>query len=166
MSVGHFRSFIDHAYWGLDELLDALEQSPDRLDEEVLVGAQTPRTTLRHMFAFERGFLARLEGRDTQFRDPTPEDLAELRAQWEPIRQGWRDLLDSLSDEDLDAPLEVSLFDARYRTTRANILSQFVQHQGQHRSELAVMASTFGHSPGEFDWWNYLAASGQPIERL
>ena len=83
---------------------------------------------------------------------------------------GLRDLLDSLSDEDLDAPLAVSIFDARYRTTRANILSQFVQHQGQHqgqhRSELAVMASTFGHSPGEFDWWNYLAASGQPFEQI
>jgi uncharacterized damage-inducible protein DinB len=79
---------------------------------------------------------------------------------------GLRDLLDSLSDEDLDAPLAVSIFDARYRTTRANILSQFVQHQGQHRSELAVMASTFGHSPGEFDWWNYLATSGQPFEQI
>jgi len=72
----------------IDELLDALEQSPERLAEEVLTGAQTPRTTLQHMFAFERSVLARLEGRDTQFRDPTPEDLSELRAQWEPIRQG------------------------------------------------------------------------------
>lgn len=165
MSVEHFRSFVEHSYWGLDKLLEALEQSPGRLDEELLAGAQTPRTTLRHMFAFERGFLSRLHGNDAQFRDPTPENLAELRAQWEPIRQGWRDLLDSLTDGDLDAPFEVSLFDGQYRTTRANILSQFVQHQGQHRSELAVMASTFGHSPGEFDWWDYLESSGQPIER-
>ena len=81
-----------------------------------------------------------------------------------PIRQGWLDYLANLPDELLDEPFEVQLGDARYRVTRAQILSQYVQHQGQHRSELAVFASTFGHSPGEFDWWNYLQATGQPPE--
>jgi uncharacterized damage-inducible protein DinB len=41
-----------------------------------------------------------------------------------------------------------------------DILAQFVQHQGQHRSELAVLATHLGRSPGEFDWWDYLEARG------
>lgn len=166
MSVEHYRAFINHAYWGLDKIVLALGESPERLDEPVSAGAQTPRTTLRHMFAFERGFLSRLQGGDGSFSEPGPEDLDELLAAWAPIRQGWVDYFDSVTDAQLDEPFELRLWDERYRTTRANVLSQFVQHQGQHRSELAVMASTFGHSPGEFDWWDYLEKTGQPLEQI
>ena len=165
MSAQHFRAFIDHAYWGLDKILEALEQSPERLDEEVSAGAQTPRATLRHMYSFERGFLARLQGGDAPDDQPS-EEFEELRAAWGPVRQGWLDYIEAISDAELDEPFDIRLRGGRYRTTRANVLSQFVQHQGQHRSELAVMASTFGHSPGGFDWWTYLAETGQPIERL
>lgn len=164
MSAQHFAAFINHAYWGLDKILAALEQAPERLDEQVSAGAQTARTTLRHMYAFERGFLARLHGETALFSQPTPEDFEELRTDWALVRQGWLDYIVALSDDQLDEPFEVQLGDERYRTTRANVLSQFVQHQGQHRSELAVMASTFGRSPGEFDWWDYLEKTGQPIE--
>ncbi len=166
MTARHFQGFIEHAYWGLDKILAALEASPDRLDEQVSTGAETPRSTLRHMFAFERGFLARLNGGDGSSNDPAPEALDELIAAWAPVRQGWLDYIQALPDEQLDEPFELRLWDERYRTTRANVLSQFVQHQGQHRSELAVMASTFGHSPGEFDWWDYLEETGRPIEQL
>lgn len=38
-----------------------------------------------------------------------------------------------------------------------HVLSQFVQHQGQQRSELAVIVSVMGESPGEFDLWNFLS---------
>ena len=165
MSAQSFRAFVQHAYWGLDKILEALEQSPDRLDEAVSEGAQTARTTLRHMYMFERGFLARLRGGDSP-TDPSPEDFEELRAAWEPVRQGWLDYVGSLSDELHDEPFVMPLGKDRYRTTRANVLAQFVQHQGQHRSELAVMASTFGYSPGEFDWWDFLEQTGQPIEQL
>ena len=116
------------------------------------------------MYMFERGFLARLNGGDSP-TDPSPKDLDELRAAWTEVRAGWINLLETLTDEQLDEPFELRLCDDRYRTTRANVISQFVQHQGQHRSELAVMASTFGHSPGEFDWWDYLEETGHPIER-
>lgn len=166
MSARHFEAFIQHAYWGLDKILAALEQTPARLNEQVSVGAATPRKTLRHMYAFERGFLAGLHGEAASFSDPAPEDLEELRAAWAPVRQGWLDYISTVSDELLDEPFEVQLGDERYRTTRANVLSQFVQHQGQHRSELAVMASTFGHSPGEFDWWDYLEKTGRPLEQV
>lgn len=38
-----------------------------------------------------------------------------------------------------------------------HVLSQFVQHQGQHRSELAVIVSALGESSSEFDLWNFLS---------
>jgi len=166
MTVQHFRTFIEHAYWGLDKNLAALALTPERLDEAPSEGAASPLNTLRHMYMFERGFLARLQGADVSPADRAPEDLAALRAAWASVREGWLALLDSLTDEQLDEPFELRLWSDRYRTTRANVISQFVQHQGQHRSELAVMASTFGHSPGEFDWWDFLESVGRPLEQL
>ena len=164
MSTQHFLSFINHAYWGLDKIFEALEQTPERLDEEPSVGAATPRTTLRTCTCSSAASSPRLNGGDSP-TDPSPKDLDELRAAWTEVRAGWINLLETLTDEQLDEPFELRLWDDRYRTTRANVISQFVQHQGQHRSELAVMASTFGHSPGEFDWWDYLEETGHPIER-
>jgi uncharacterized damage-inducible protein DinB len=166
VSTQHFQAFVRHAYWGLDKLLEAFEQVPERLDEEPSAGARSPRVTLQHMYMFERGFLARLQGEDVSPSDRAPEDFEELRAAWVPVRHGWIELLDSLTDEQLDEPFELRLWNQRYRTTRANVISQFVQHQGQHRSELAVMASTFGHSPGEFDWWDFLEETGHPLEEV
>lgn len=89
--------------------------------------AQTPRTTLRHMYTFERAFLARLQGGDFP-TDPSSENFEELRTAWEPVRQGWLDYVDALTDALLDEPFEMPLWKERYRTTRANVLSQFVQH--------------------------------------
>lgn len=166
VTTQHFRRFVEHAYWGLDKILESLEQTPSRLDETPSVGAASPLNTLRHMYMFERGFLARLSGNDVSPDDRAPEDFEELRAAWQPVRAAWLELIDSLTDEQLDEPFELRLWGERYRTTRANVISQFVQHQGQHRSELAVMASTFGHSAGEFDWWDFLEETGRPIEQV
>lgn len=160
MSAAHFSDFIDHAYWGLDKLLDALEPlTDDELEREVMAGAMSARTILLHMYRFEAGWLARLSGDEP----PPPEefaDLASLRSAWEPVRQGWRDYVAGLSDEQLEESFTVSFGVESFSPARHQAISQFVQHQGQHRSELAVIASTFGRSPGEFDWWDYLANRG------
>jgi len=161
MSTAHFSAFIDHAYWGLDKLLDSLEPLTDEeLGREVMSGAMSARDILHHMYRFEAGWLTRLKAEDV----PPPEsfaDVASLRRAWEPVRQGWRDYVASLSDKQLDESFTVSFGDESFAPARHQAISQFVQHQGQHRSELAVIASTFGRSPGEFDWWDYLDETGQ-----
>jgi len=162
MTTAHFGAFIDHAYWGLDKLLEALEPlTDDELDRDVIPGATPARQILLHMYRFEAGWLARLNGDDP----PPPEqfaDFASLRTAWEPVRQGWRDYVASLSEEQLEESFTVSLGSERFSPARHQAISQFVQHQGQHRSELAVIASTFGRSAGEFDWWDYLEDRGVP----
>jgi|APSaa5957512535_1039671.scaffolds.fasta_scaffold136284_2 uncharacterized damage-inducible protein DinB len=160
MTTAHFTAFIDHAYWGLDKLFDALEPlTDDELDREVMAGAMPARHILLHMYRFEAGWLARLNGDDP----PPPEDfadLASLRTAWEPVQQGWRDYVAGLSEEELGASFTVSFGNDSFSPARHQAISQFVQHQGQHRSELAIITSTFGRSPGEFDWWDYLQDRG------
>ena len=59
------RAFIDHAYWGLDKLLEALEPlTDDELDRDVIADAAPARQILLHMYRFEAGWLARLNGDD------------------------------------------------------------------------------------------------------
>lgn len=164
MSNTYFSAFIDHAYWGLDKLLDALEPlTDDQLDREVMGGASSARVILLHMFRFEVGWLARLRGAEPPAAEDFA-DLAALRLAWEPIREGWRDYVASLDAERLDERFTVRFGDESFSPARHQVISQFVQHQGQHRSELAVIASTFGHSPGEFDWWDYLDSTGQRLD--
>ncbi len=161
MTTTHFSAFIDHAYWGLDKLLAALEPlTDDELDREVMAGAMPARNILLHMYRFEAGWLARLKGDDP----PPPEDFANLdalRAAWEPIREGWRTYVAGLSEDELEESFTVSFGSESFSPARHQAISQFVHHQGQHRSELAVIASAFGRSPGEFDWWDYLGDRGQ-----
>lgn len=160
MTTTHFSAFIDHAYWGLDKLLDALEPlTDDELDRDLLAGAMSARQILLHMYRFEAGWLARLNGD----APPPPHefaDLASLRTAWEPVRQGWRDYVAALTEDQLNASFTVSFGNESFSPARHQAISQFVQHQGQHRSELAIIASTFGRSPGEFDWWDYLEDRG------
>ncbi len=41
------------------------------------------------------------------------------------------------------------------------VLSQLTVHLAQHRSELALIVTGLGHSPGELNLWDYLSeASG------
>lgn len=160
MATVQFGAFLDHAYWGLGKLLDALEPlSDDELDREVMAGAVPGRMILRHMLGFETGWLARLTG-DERLPAPEVATIDALREAWVPVEAGWRSYVAGLSDGDLERSITVSFGAESFSPRIDQVLSQFVQHQGQHRAELAVIASTFGRSPGEFDWWDYLEARG------
>ena len=68
------------------------------------------------------------------------------------------DYMRTLTPERLDG--EISVPGETHRPRVRRVLAQFVQHEGQHRSELAALASHFGRSPGPFDWWDF-----EPIAR-
>jgi len=43
-------------------------------------------------------------------------------------------------------------------------LSQLAGHSAQHRSELALMVSGLGHSPGDFDLLSFLPETAEDAE--
>ncbi len=164
MTAEQFEAFIKHAYWGLDMILDAAEElSEAEFRARPLTGVQSVQETLIHMLGFEIFWGAILQGEEMQERrDPSRDpDLAALREAWMPVREKWLGFIATATPEQLNAQLEVKGPDENeYQPRARRALSQFVQHQGQHRSELAALVSQYGHSPGEFDWWDF-----EPIPR-
>jgi uncharacterized damage-inducible protein DinB len=163
MTAEQFEAFIKHAYWGLDMILDAAaELSEAEFRARPLTGVQSVQATLIHMLGFETFWGGILQGEqradqptaeEVRARDP---DLAALRKTWAPVREEWLGFVATATPEQLNAQLEVKGPDKNEYQPRARlVLSQFVQHQGQHRSELAALVSQYGHSPGEFDWWDF-----------
>ena len=158
-----FERFVEHAYWGLDKIGSALEAlGPERWTETPVQGLRSPRDIMVHMWGFENFWGARLRGEAPDKSPPSDpasfDDFASFMEGWRPVQAWWREHAATLSDEELDRGVELTWFDGSGRTPPArHILSQFVQHQGQHRSELAVLVSAMGESPGDFDLWLFLA---------
>lgn len=164
MSVEQFRAFIDHAYWGRDKILDALDGVPNGAlaGDPAIEGLHSVSEIVGHMMGFERLFSAVIRGDEPVFGAPDGDlsSVAGVRATWEPIEAGWRQYLETLDDEQLDRSVHLTWQSPDAVVRVRDILAQFVQHQGQHRSELAVLATHLGCSPGEFDWWDYLGERG------
>lgn len=164
MSLEQFPAFIDHAYWGRDRILDALEGVSDGTlaGDPPIEGLRSVSEIAGHMTEFERHFSAVISGGEPVFGAP-PGDLspvAGIGATWEPIEAGWRQYLEPLDDEQPERGVHPTWRGPDAVVRVRDILPQFVQHQGQHRSELAVIATHLGCSPGEFDWWDYLGKRG------
>ncbi len=167
MSVEQFREFIDHAYWGRDKILDALEGAPEGALTGVppLEGSRSISEIAGHMMGFERLFGAVISGGEPIFGAPDGDlsSVAGIRAAWEPIEAGWRQYLETLGDQELERDVHLTWWGPDAVVRVQDILAQFVQHQGQHRSELAVLATDLGCSPGEFDWWVYLQQRDEQV---
>ncbi len=160
MSVEQFRSFIDHAYWGRGKILDALDGvDVEQLDAAPLDELGSPREIIAHMLEFELLFSSLLIGDQPIFGGPDDEltSVDAIRSAWMPIEQSWRTYIDTLGDDDLDRPVHLTWRGPDAVVLLRDVLAQFVQHQGQHRSELAAIVTALGQSPGEFDWWDYQA---------
>lgn len=164
MTVAQFQRFIDHAYWGLDQLLDALEAgTAEEFASTPLTGLRSPREILVHMLGFERFWGSPLHGTDSveKLDLESIDSVAALREQWDPVREAWLSFMAGLSDAWLDEKVTIETPQrGKFEPELRRVLSQFVQHQGQHRSEVAALATALGHSPGEFDWWDYEEARG------
>ena len=84
--------------------------------------------------------------------------LASLRAAWDDLYADVGPYLASLDDSELDRRFTVFFpNDVTFSPRVHQSLSQLTVHSAQHRSELALMATGLGHSPGDLDLWRYLS---------
>ena len=159
-----FEGFVGHAYWGLDKIVSALEAlGPERWSETPVQGLRSPREIMMHMWGFENFWSARLRGEKLDRESPpiTPatfDNLASLLEAWRPVQNWCREHTAGLTEQELDRGIELTWMDGtNHAPPSRHVLSQFVQHQGQHRSKLAVLVSAMGESPGDFDLWDFLS---------
>lgn len=160
MEIAYFRTLLDYDAWARARLFAAVEQlsgqeylAPRQLDYGSIHG------TLVHAFAPGPLWLSRWHG-------VSPERMLDARdiAGYAELKRRWRELdaqlaayLATLDDAALDRVIA-------YRSTEGlqlqrrlwETLAQIINHGTAHRSELALVVSQLGHSPGDLDLILYL----------
>ena len=147
-------------WWAWDRVL---AKAAAVSEEQYLALSPVPhgslRGTLVHAFAAETIWRKRWQGNSPtsllgEIDLPT---LSALRENWAAEMHSQQVFLTGLSDDDLNATLD-------YKTTRGtpmsdvlwHLLVHVVIHGTQHRSEAAILLTTYGRSPGDLDLITFL----------
>lgn len=157
MNVERLSQLFDYNVWARDILLEQASKLSEA--EYVAPGGLNQgsvRATLVHTFAAEQFWLARCAGTAwtqmlTEQDVPT---LVDLRSLWLALDANLRTFLTQLTDSDLARIVKYE--GARSTRESANplwsMLFQCFNHNMQHRSEVALILTGFGHSTGDLDW--------------
>jgi uncharacterized damage-inducible protein DinB len=154
-------SLYEYGQWANERLLEkcrGLDQAA--LTRRFSEGGQPILPTLVHLYGADLRWLARWR------RLPPPEVHATDFASVEAIEGGWRPLwaerrayLDGLDQPALDEQIPFTRPAGTLWITRWQAIVHCANHATQHRSELAMMLSDLGRSPGDMDMflWATLA---------
>jgi uncharacterized damage-inducible protein DinB len=154
VNVQDIRTLYDYNCWATNRILDRAEQvSPEDFVSATL-GYAKLHSTLVHMLSAEWVWRSRWQGHSpTSMLDPNEfPTLDALRARWDQERRHMYAFLDTLGDSALSKTIA-------YANTRGHgytdvlwqMMMHVLNHGTQHRSELAMLLTELGHSPGDLD---------------
>lgn len=154
-------TLYDYTYWARDRVLRAAHQlTLEQYVTPLVTGQASIRATLVHALSVERNWRMRCQERVSptgplaEADYPTLEILTEL---WHEEEARMRGYLAALTDEALQETMH-------YQTTTGvpfehplwQALFQAINHGTQHRSEVALLLTAYGASPGNLDFVVYL----------
>ena len=137
--------------------------SPEQFAAPAPVPQGSLRGTLVHALAAEVAWRRRWQG-DSPAALLSQGDLPTFEAlhdRWEQEAQALRDFVAGLTDDDLTGTVH-------YKTTKGqpmenvlwHLMAHVVNHGTQHRSEAAMLLTSYGHSPGDLDLIVFLRDGG------
>jgi uncharacterized damage-inducible protein DinB len=155
MSRRSLERLLDYNHWANGRLFVALAQLTDEeFTREVAGSYGSIRNTMVHLLSAEWGWIDRCGGppRGPALKASDYPTLASVIARWQEVEQISRDFLTSLTDDDLERPVEWTLGDGRPKRSRlGDLLEHGVIHAVHHRGQVALLARVLGHPPGNFD---------------
>lgn len=159
--LDQIRTLYDYSVWANTKILT----TASHLDEDAFLaeseGAKSIRDILVHTAWAQATWLERWRGGSPAKRwdaDATP-DIETLRRRWMKVEEATSDYLAGLRESDLEQP--VSYINFAGETWTYPLWQQLVHqvnHATQHRSEVALLLTRAGHSPGDLDFLRYFDA--------
>ena len=158
MKIDDMVLVYEYSFWADRRILATCAQVNDA-QYAAVTALGSLRATLIHVVFALWAWRLLLQG------NPWPDDLTEadlptlsdLEARWQTERQAMQTYLGSLHDEDLSGivryPIEGGIVRERVLW---HCLLHVVNHATQHRSEVAMLLTSYGHSPGDLDFTAFL----------
>ena len=144
-------------YWANRRLLAACEGlTPEQWTAGDTVTNRTLRGTLVHALDTEWSWRLRLRDPGARGEEMREEDFATVAALAEAWNRDEREMtawVASLSDEELAAAVPVP-WGSEYPLWQ--LIFHVLSHSTQQRTEAAVLLTRAGHSPGDFEFLNYI----------
>jgi len=142
--------------WANARILDTAAQlSPDQFLASRGVSYDSVRDTLVHTMSGQWIYLARWQGRSPGAMMDIQQfpDLASIRARWDQVERETQAFVTDLGDGQLARTVEyTNTAGERWAYPLWQQMIHQVNHATQHRSEVAVMLTRFGYSPGWLDF--------------
>jgi uncharacterized damage-inducible protein DinB len=163
MNAQEIRTLYDYNDWANGRILDAAAGAPQEAFASASLGYARLHRTLVHTLSAEWIWRSRWQGvSPTAMLDPSEfPSLDALRARWHVERRQMEAFLDTLDDDDLSRVLEYTTTGGqRYANTLWHLMAHLVNHGTQHRSELAMLLTELGHSPGDIDMITFVREKG------
>ena len=144
----HSRSLVAYTVWANDKVLHATS----RLSTEEFVEV---RDNLTHLLGTQQFWYARWTGE--AYQDHAYETFAQLHAAYQESHRELTSIAAALTDESWQRrEAWWTEFGYQHELEIGKTVTQVVTHGIQHRSEVAVVISAAGQSPGDLDYLNFL----------
>jgi uncharacterized damage-inducible protein DinB len=156
MNAEAIRLLYEYNYWATRRLLVAAEQcAPSELAASLPMSWDSVMGTFGHILGAEWIWRQRCQEGVSPAAALDPGQfttLEVLRQRWNEEEAALRGYVSSLNDADLQRVVEYQNTAGKsFRRVLWQILAHVVNHGTQHRGEIALYLTSFGHSPGDID---------------
>ena len=165
MIIELLHNLYDYNAWANDRILDTASQlRPDQLQVEASASFGSIHGTLLHIMSAHWVWLERWKGSSpaAMFDPETFPTLASISTRWDQIEDDAQSFLTSCTEADIERIIEYQNFQGEHWAYPLwQQMVHQVNHATQHRSEVAMILTQWGHSPGWLDLLYFVDLQGQ-----
>lgn len=155
MMIKLIGDLYEYNSWANGHILDTVAQlSPDQLNAEDSSSFGSIHSTLVHIVGVQWLWLRRWQGHlpATMFDPQTFPDLNSLRTHWHQVERETHDFVAACIEADLARIITYrNLQNEQWAYPLWQQMLHQINHATQHRSEVAMVLSALGYSPGWLD---------------
>ncbi len=160
MITDYIRTLYDYNAWANARILDtAAELDPAQVMADGSASFGSIHSTLVHIMSAQWLWLARWKGTPpSDLFDPQSfPGLPSIRTRWEDIERDTSQFVAGVQEVDLARTIAyLNTQGERWAYPLWQQMVHQVNHATQHRSEVAVILTSYGHSPGWLDFLHFI----------